>query len=142
MYCGIRFTIDVMRIGEFARRAGVNIQTIRFYERKRLLPSPPRTPGGYRAYSDGDLVTVGFIRECQQLGFTLREIKDLLTLHRPTSDANASRLFKLVTGRLAFIDERIRILRTMRDRLAAAIDGDATRLKICPASVGLPPKNT
>src|SRR5215472_6232945 len=131
-----------MRIGEFARRAGVNIQTIRFYERRRLLPPPPRTSGGYRAYGDGDLVTVGFIRECQQLGFTLSEIKDLLTLHRPASDANKPRLFKLVTGRLALIDERIRILQVMRDRLAAAVDGDATRLKICPASVERPAKNS
>jgi MerR family copper efflux transcriptional regulator len=131
-----------MRIGELARRAGVNIQTIRFYERKRLLPPPPRTSGGYRAYSDGDLVTVGFIRECQQLGFTLREITDLLTLHRPTSDAKASRLFKLVTSRLALIDERIRILMAMRDRLAAAIDGERARLTFCPASVERPPKTT
>lgn len=131
-----------MRISELARRAGVNIQTIRFYERKRLLPPPPRTSGGYRAYGDGDLVTVGFIRECQQLGFTLREIQDLLALHRPTCEANASRLFKLVTSRLALIDERIRTLRAMRDRLAAAIDLDATRLKVCPASVDRPPTTT
>lgn len=131
-----------MRIGEFARRAGVNVQTIRFYERKRLLPPPPRTSGGYRAYGDGDLVTVGFIRECQQLGFTLREIQDLLTLHRPTSDANKSRLFRLVTSRLALIDERIQTLRVMRNRFAAAIDTSATGLKVCPASVDRPPKTT
>ena|SRR5690242_21859103 len=131
-----------MRIGELARRAGVNIQTIRFYERKRLLAAPPRTAGGYRAYSDGDLADVRFVRECQQLGFTLREIKDLLLLHRPTDEANGSRLFTLVSSRLALIDERIQILMTMRARLAAAIDGDAARLKICPAAVDRPAKRT
>ena len=71
-----------MRIGELARKAGVNIQTIRFYERKRILPAPARTSGGYRLYSESDVVNVNFIRQSQELGFTLAEIRQLLQLHR------------------------------------------------------------
>jgi DNA-binding transcriptional MerR regulator len=70
-----------MRIGELASRAGVNIQTIRFYERRRLLGQPPRTPSGYRSYSQTDFEALQFIRWAQQLGFTLKEVKQLLQLH-------------------------------------------------------------
>ena len=70
-----------MRTGELARKAGVNLQTIRFYEREGLLPKPPRTVSGYRSYQESDLERVVFIRRNQQLGFTLAEIKQLLQLH-------------------------------------------------------------
>src|SRR5260221_7476906 len=80
-----------MRIGELARKADVNIQTIRFYERKRILPAPPRTPGGYRSYSDGDLVNLNFIKQSQELGFTLAEIRQLLQLDRSVASATAEK---------------------------------------------------
>jgi DNA-binding transcriptional MerR regulator len=71
-----------MQIGELARAAGVNIQTIRFYEREKLLPAPPRTPSGYRDYSQRDLDRILFIRRNHEIGFTLMEIRQLLDLHR------------------------------------------------------------
>src|SRR5450755_1335189 len=61
-----------MRIGELSRKVGVNLQTIRFYERKGLLREPQRTSDGYRDCTTADLEQVRFIRECQQLGFTLK----------------------------------------------------------------------
>ena len=75
-----------MRIGELAARAEVNIQTLRFYEREGLLKSPVRTASGYRSYMDSDLERVRFIRLCQGLGFTLREIQQLLVLHKSVAE--------------------------------------------------------
>src|SRR5215469_612783 len=62
-----------MRTGELARKAGVNLQTIRFYEREGLLPEPARNVSGYRSYQTSDLDRVIFIRRNQELGFTLAE---------------------------------------------------------------------
>ena len=70
-----------MRIGELAKRAGVNVQTIRFYERRQLLREPRRSASGYRYFNEADLENVVCIKWCQQLGFTLKEISQLLQLH-------------------------------------------------------------
>jgi MerR family mercuric resistance operon transcriptional regulator len=70
-----------MQIGELARAAGVNIQTIRFYEREELLPSPPRTASGYRDFSQHHLDRILFIRRNHEIGFTLAEVRQLLYLH-------------------------------------------------------------
>jgi DNA-binding transcriptional MerR regulator len=69
-----------MRIGVVARRTGLGIDAIRFYERNALLPRPPRTQGGFRQYGETDIETLAFIRRVQGLGFTLREIHSLLRL--------------------------------------------------------------
>ena len=71
-----------MRIGELAAKAAVNIQTVRFYERKGLLKNPPRSISGYRCYGQADLEALCFIRRSQELGFSLHEISQLLPLHR------------------------------------------------------------
>jgi MerR family transcriptional regulator, copper efflux regulator len=70
-----------------ASEAGVNAQSIRFYERLALLPKPARTASGYRVYSTDSVRRVRFIKRAQELGFTLKEIKELLALriHAPTS---------------------------------------------------------
>jgi len=75
-----------MQIGELARAVGVNIQTIRFYEREKLLPPPPRTASGYRDYSQRDLDRVLFIKRNHQIGFTLTEVRQLLDLHAALED--------------------------------------------------------
>jgi DNA-binding transcriptional MerR regulator len=66
-----------MRIGIVAKRTGLSVDAIRFYERSRLLPRPTRTPGGFRKYGETDIETLAFIRRLQRLGFTLKEIRDL-----------------------------------------------------------------
>ena len=71
-----------MKIGDLAKRAGVNVQSIRFYEREQLLRQPARTASGYRSYTEHDLEHVVFIKQCQHLGFTLKEIRELADLHR------------------------------------------------------------
>jgi DNA-binding transcriptional MerR regulator len=71
-----------MQIGTVAKKIGVSVDAIRFYERKSLLPRPPRTLGGFRQYGEGDVDTVGFIRIAQGLGFALKEVRELLDLRR------------------------------------------------------------
>ncbi|HEY2151666.1 MAG TPA: heavy metal-responsive transcriptional regulator [Vicinamibacterales bacterium] len=132
-----------MRIGELAGRAGVNVQTILYYERRRLLPPAPRTSSGYRSYSDTDLAQLQFIRQTKQLGFTLKEIAALLPIHgsprhpkglvhRTPSDDMA--LFRMVTERLSHIEAQIATLQRIREALRAAIDQSQSRLTVCPAS--------
>jgi hypothetical protein len=70
-----------MRIGEVSRESGVQVGTIRFYERRKLLKPAPRTASGYRSYTPQDVQVVKGIKEIQELGFTLKEIKELLDLH-------------------------------------------------------------
>src|SRR2546428_8659491 len=69
-----------MRIGELAARAGVSVQTVRFYEREKLLPTPERTESGYRVYGDEDLRRLRFIRQAKALGFSLVEIREILRM--------------------------------------------------------------
>lgn len=69
-----------MQIGIMAKKIGLSVDAIRFYEREALLPCPPRTQGGFRQYGESDLETLGFIRRVQGLGFTLVEVRDLLEL--------------------------------------------------------------
>ena len=69
-----------MQIGIVAKRSGLSVDAIRFYERNGLLPHPPRTEGGFRRYGDNDVDTLAFIRRVQGLGFKLSEIRGLLRL--------------------------------------------------------------
>lgn len=67
-------------IGKLAQKAGVNLETIRYYERRGLLPLPPRNKSGHRQYSDNDLKRTIFIKQTQALGFSLHEIGELMSL--------------------------------------------------------------
>jgi MerR family copper efflux transcriptional regulator len=69
-----------LKIGEVAERGGVNLQTIRYYEREGLLPEPPRRESGYRMFPESTVRRVRFIKRAQELGFTLAEIRELLSL--------------------------------------------------------------
>ena len=82
-----------MRIGEAAQKAGVGVETIRFYERKGLIEQPPKTVGaGFRVYPEEAVKRIRFIRQAQQIGFSLREITELLALRAdPAADCSAVR---------------------------------------------------
>lgn len=119
-----------MRIGEIAARAEVNIQTLRFYEREGLLRPPARTVSGYRSYTDNDLERVRFIRLCQGLGFTLREIQHLLNLHKSMAEyrgavkmkpAAVREIVTMANERLELIDEKLTALASMRAELTALV---------------------
>ena len=116
-----------MRIGEIARQTNVSIQTLRFYERKGFLPPPARSAAGYRAYGPTDLWRVKFIRQSQQLGFPLKEVKELLDIHehfaKPQRAATARwrRAVRIARERLALIDSKIRALAAMRAQLVMVL---------------------
>ena len=106
-----------MLTGIVAAEGGVNIQTLRYYERRGLLPTPKRSPSGYRLYSRETVQIVRFIRRAKGLGFTLREIGELLRL-RAAPARGRVRAVALATEKVADIDGRIRSLRSIRRTLA------------------------
>ena len=110
-----------MKIGELASKAGVNIQSVRFYERRRILREPARTPSGYRVYSTSDLEDILFVKQCQDLGFTLREIQPMVNLHRAAArttgtggrrPAEFRDIGELARVKLQQIDEKMRALKS------------------------------
>jgi len=106
-----------MRIGEAAEQAGVNIQTLRYYERRGLLPRPPRRESGYRDFSTETVRVVRFIKRAQELGFSLDEIEDLLRLRRDRV-TNRRRVRALAGKRLDQVDAKIAQLQRMRNALS------------------------
>lgn len=102
---------------ELARQGGVNLESIRFYERERLLPAPPRTASGYRMFTSDDVRRVRFIKRAQELGFSLREIKELLAL-RLEPDTSCADVRRRAEAKLSDIDQKIADLRRMRKTLA------------------------
>ena len=105
-----------MQIGEVAAQAGVNPQTIRFYERRGLLEKPARTTSGYRAYPASVVQVVRFIRQSQEFGYTLAEIKQLLVL-RDNKNGNAAQVRALAAAKIDSINKHIESLEQMRDEL-------------------------
>lgn len=110
-----------MQIGELARRAGVNIDTVRYYERQHLLPAPTRLASGYRRYGEGDLSRLQFVRRAKGLGFTLIEIRDLLSLSARRGDDMAG-LKSAATEKLADVERRLDELARIRDGLRTLVD--------------------
>ncbi|RMH14262.1 MAG: heavy metal-responsive transcriptional regulator [Planctomycetota bacterium] len=109
--------MDTLTIGKVARQAGVGVETIRFYEREGLVEEPARRASGYRQYDPEVVRRVRFIRHAKELGFTLREIKELLEL-RVEPGCHCGDVLELAEAKIADIDERIRKLRKMRRALA------------------------
>ena len=110
-----------MRIGELAERAGVNVQTVRYYERRGLLPEPERRASGYRDYGTGDLTRLRFILRAKSLGFTLSEVEDLLEL-RVDPGRTAEDVRRQAEGKIADVEAKIRDLRRIRRALGRLVD--------------------
>ncbi|HTQ59239.1 MAG TPA: heavy metal-responsive transcriptional regulator [Candidatus Solibacter sp.] len=134
-----------MRIGELSAKAGVNTQTIRFYEREKLLRKPVRTSSGYRTFTGADLERVRFIKDSQQLGFSLKEIKELLEIHESaksfaggarTKSKEWEKAFRIAKERLALINQKIAFLNVLKKPLTAVLEQpDAEKAMVCPASL-------
>ena len=105
-----------MRSGQLALRAGVNVETLRYYERRGLLDAPARLPSGYRAYDDEAVRIIRFIKRAQELGFTLAEVETLLELAAGGPDA-CDAAQSLAGNRIADLDRRIEMMLRMRDSL-------------------------
>jgi MerR family copper efflux transcriptional regulator len=120
-------------ISQLAKQAQVNVETVRYYERRGLLPQPPRRASGYRQYSQDDLAYLQFIRRAQTLGFSLKEIAELLALRvDPTMSCHDVR--ERATHKLADVDAKIRALEHIRgalEQLIAACSGQGP-ISACP----------
>lgn len=122
-----------MRIGELAKKAGVNVQTLRYYERRGLLRPARRAPSGFREYEAAALLQVRFIRRAQRLGFTLDEINGLLALWVDSSKS-CSAVETRARTTLQRIDANIADLGHMRDALAKYVlaCSQRARMQQCP----------
>jgi DNA-binding transcriptional MerR regulator len=111
-----------MKIGELAACSGVSIDTVRFYERRGVLPTPQRTASGYRTYTPATVDRLRFARRLQELGFTLDEIIDALAAHDAGSATCASERWRLETV-LGRIDTRIAELRGLQKEVRGVLAG-------------------
>jgi MerR family transcriptional regulator, mercuric resistance operon regulatory protein len=109
-----------MRTGELAAHAGVNIQTVRFYERRGILPKPSRTASGYRVYSAEAVRLIRFIKRAQELGFTLDEIEDLLRL-RNNRRSSCAVVKSAGRAKMAAVEAKIADLKAMKRALAVLL---------------------
>lgn len=109
-----------MQIGIVAKRIGLSVDAVRFYERNGLLPHPPRTQGGFRRYDENDVETLGFVRRVQGLGFKLSEIRGLLRLRgdRMQPCAPVQRRLK---EKLADVQRKLRDLQRLEHELRLAL---------------------
>ncbi len=107
-----------LTIGSVAKLAGVNIETIRFYQRRRLLDEPPKPLGGYRSYPPDTVKRIRFIKRAQVLGFTLEEVAGLLGLEEACACAETR---ALAAHKVDLIDKKLRDLKGMRKALASLI---------------------
>jgi len=123
-----------LTIGKVAERAGVKIDTLRYYERQGLIAAPERTGSNYRAYEGDTVLRVRFVKRAQELGFTLAEIKELLEL-RVSEDASCADVRDQALAKVADLEEKIRSLRAMRrvlSKLADECAGQDAPLSACP----------
>ena len=108
--------MQVLTIGKLASAAGVGVETVRFYERKGLIAAPPRRRSGYRQYPPDTVRRLRFIRHAKELGFTLGEIAELLSM-RVDAAMTCAEVRGLARAKISDIDDRIAALQSMRAAL-------------------------
>lgn len=110
----------MIAIGALSRRTGVNIETIRYYERIRLIPPPPRTDSGRRLYGAEDVRRLTFIRHARDLGFDIAAIKTMLAL-QDVPEASCEQVSRIATDQLAAVESRISRLLGLRTELTRMV---------------------
>lgn len=122
-----------MTIGHVAKRAEVNIETVRYYERQGLIPPPLRSESGYRQYPDETVARVRFIKRAQELGFSLKEIAELLFL-RVGHETTCGDIKNFAEAKIAQIGGKIQALERMRDALARLVETceESRQAEECP----------
>jgi DNA-binding transcriptional MerR regulator len=123
-----------LRSGELAGAAGVNVQTLRYYERRGLLAEPMRSPGGHRMYSAQDLTILRVIKTAQRLGFSLAEVAELVDLGRHQPGAHHHGLQAQAAAKLAEVETKISDLHVIAATLRTAIDAGCDDLTQCATS--------
>ena len=132
--------MSAMTIGRLAKQSGVNIDTIRYYERNRLLPEPARRLSGYREYGPMDIARLRFIMRAKDLGFTLAEIAELLSL---SADRDVRGVKRRAEAHLEQVEHKIKELQRVRrglKTLVAACPGHGD-LEHCPIIAALSEEN-
>ncbi|OGP85511.1 MAG: hypothetical protein A2V87_04490 [Deltaproteobacteria bacterium RBG_16_58_17] len=117
--------MQTLTIGQLAKKAKVKVETVRYYERRELIPDPPRRESGYRMYSESDVARIRFIKRAQMLGFTLYEIMELLSL-KVDPDTTCADVKKRAEMKIKDIEEKMRALKQMKmmlTKLAALCKG-------------------
>ncbi|MET7300185.1 MerR family transcriptional regulator [Embleya sp. NPDC005575] len=130
-------TASGLRSGQPADAAGVNPKTLRYYERRGLLPEPDRTLGGHRVYPPDTVALLRVIKAAQRLGFSLKEVAELLesgSHHHGARGRERDGLQAKATAKLAEIDTRIADLNVIRTALVEAVDAGCDDLAVCAAS--------
>lgn len=122
-----------LRSGEVAAAAGVNIETLRYYERRGILDEPPRRASGYREYPPEAVQIVRFVKRAQELGFTLEVIQELLAL-RDSETRTCGDVRELAELKIGEINEKLRQLRAMKRALAKLVSSceDGASARECP----------
>lgn len=123
-----------LKTGELAKRAGVNVETLRFYERKGLLPEPPRRDSGYREYPEESVGRIRFIKRAQELGFSLDEIHELLAL-RVRQDSPCARVKAAAEKKIEDVQQKIADLQAIKralTKLAVTCSGKGPVSGGCP----------
>ncbi len=116
--------MNAMTIGRVAKLAGVGVETIRFYERKGLVAEPPRLASGYRQYPPDTVEQIRFIRRAKDLGFTLKEIKELMSL-RHVGGRRREEVRNIAEARMRDIDQKVARLQAMRGALSDLVESCA-----------------
>jgi DNA-binding transcriptional MerR regulator len=128
-----------LRVGEVAAAAGVNIETLRYYERRGLLARPDRSLGGHRLYPVETVGRLRVIKVAQHLGFTLAEVSELLEAGRHHHGAaRPGGLHDRASGKLAEVEQKITDLIVIRDTLRAAVAAGCDDLAACAANEACP----
>ena len=112
--------IENMTRGELAKKCGVHIETLRYYETKKILDPPKRSESGYRLYTREDAVKISFIKNAQKLGFTLKEISDLLKL-RLYKEKSCDKAMEKAQEKLVDIEKKIKTLNIIKKALKELI---------------------
>ncbi|HIB43072.1 MAG TPA: MerR family transcriptional regulator [Nitrospina sp.] len=110
-----------LKRGELAKKCGIHIATLRYYEKCRLLNPPPRSKAGYRLYSEKDITKIHFIKNAQKLGFSLKEISELIKL-RVREGKTCDPVLKKTQNKLGAVEQKIKNLKSMRKVLKELIN--------------------
>lgn len=122
-----------LTIGQLSKKADVNVETVRYYERRGLIPKPPRRNSGYRQYSQDIVTRIQFIKRAKELGFSLKEIAELLAL-RVDPDTTCGDVKRRAETKIADIEQKIQALQRMKKaltKLVALCSGQGTTSE-CP----------
>jgi MerR family copper efflux transcriptional regulator len=130
--------MDGLTIGDVAKEAKVNIETLRYYERRGLLASPPRSTSNYRLYAEDTVRRVRFIKAAQALGFSLKEIQELLSL-QAAPQASCAEIRTRTESKITDIDAKIDLLSAMKHALSKLVEECSTNgpLTDCPILAAL-----